>query len=91
MADKHDELSLGMGKQCLLKASDVLIGRKGYYIYAITDTVLASVTTVTEAAAAGETITGTITGLTLSAGSQFPITITDLTVTSGTCIIYLRD
>ena len=91
MADKHDELALGMGKQCLLKASDVLIDRKGYYIYAITDTVLASVTTVTEAAGTGETITGTLTGLSLSAGSQFPIAITDLTVTSGTCIVYVRD
>jgi hypothetical protein len=91
MADKHDELSLGMGKQCLLKASDVLIDRKGYYINVITDTILSSVTVVTEAAGTGETISGTLNGLTLVAGSQFPIAITDLTVTSGTCIIYLRD
>tara|TARA_R110000787_G_scaffold4883_1_gene18491 strand:+ start:9093 stop:9368 length:276 start_codon:yes stop_codon:yes gene_type:complete len=91
MADKHDELSLGMGKQCLLKASDVLVKRKGYYICAITDTVLASVTVVTESAGTGETITGTLNGVTISAGSAFPITITDLTVTSGTCLVYVRE
>ena len=88
MADKHDELSLGMGKQCLLKASDVLVKRKGYYICAITDTVLA---VVTESAGTGETITGTLNGVTISAGSAFPITITDLTVTSGTCLVYVRE
>jgi hypothetical protein len=90
MADKHDELALGMGKQCILTASDVLVDRPGYYIYAITDTVLASVTVNSESAGTGETITGSINGKTIPAGVAIALNFSALTVTSGDCIAYLR-
>ena len=90
MADKHDQLALGMGKQCELTAGDVLVDRYGYYIFAVTDTVFTSITTQTEAAGTGETISGNLNGKTILAGSSFPITFSALTVESGDCIAYLR-
>ena len=90
MADKHDELALGLAKQLELTAGDVIVDRQCYFIVAITDTVLASVTSITESAGAGETITGTLNGKTIAAGSQFPIALSALTVTSGDCIVYSK-
>ncbi|MBC8437129.1 hypothetical protein H8D85_02275 [bacterium] len=91
MSDKHDELALGLVKQLELKTGDVVVNRKGYYLAILTDTELASVTTVTEAAGTGETVTGGLTGITLTAGLSFPIAITDFTVTSGNLILFVRE
>tara|TARA_R110001606_G_scaffold110915_5_gene237206 strand:- start:853 stop:1128 length:276 start_codon:yes stop_codon:yes gene_type:complete len=90
MADKHDELALGMAKQLVLKAADVIVNRQVYYIVAVTDTVLTGITMNTDSAGTGETITGTLAGKTIVAGSQFPLSISAATVTSGECILYSR-
>lgn len=90
MADKHDELALGMAKQLVLTTGDVIVNRHCYYIVAISDTVLNSITSSTEPAGTGETVTGTLNGKTISAGSQFPISIQAATVTSGDCIVFSK-
>jgi len=90
MADKHDELQLGMGVQLVLTASDVLVNRPGYYIYAITDTVLSAVTVNTGSANTGETVSGSMAGKTIPAGVAVPLNFSALTVGSGDCIAYLR-
>jgi len=90
MADKHDELALGMAKQLVLTDADVIINRQVYYIVAVTDTVLTGITMNTDAAGTGETITGVLNGKTIVAGSQFPLSISAATVTSGECIMYSK-
>tara|TARA_B110000238_G_C15915888_1_gene348319 strand:+ start:271 stop:546 length:276 start_codon:yes stop_codon:yes gene_type:complete len=90
MADKHDELALGMAKQLHLKTGDVIVNRQCYWYIAVEDTILTAITSSTEPAKTGETVTGTLTDKTITAGSQFPVSIQAATVTSGYCILMSR-